>query len=250
MIEQVPLGVEFADFAASRIAEALDGAVRQRGQASIALAGGSTPEGAYRRLAALKVDWSRIVVFLSDERFVPLDDSRSNLGMAKRALLDHILIPPRNLFGVNTKAESAARAAEQYEATILEVLGDPPRFDLILLGLGDDGHTASLFPGAPSLDVIDRWVVSSPPGALPPPVDRITFTYPTLNAARQVFFLVSGDKKARVLQEVLEEKPRCQLRPAACVRPNDGEVRWLVDRSAARLLRSLREAANGGPSPP
>ena len=114
--------------------------------------------------------------------------------------------------------------------------GLPPRFDLILLGLGDDGHTASLFPGAPSLAVTDAWVVPSPPGTLPPPVDRLTFTFPLLNAARQVAFLVSGDKKAAIVQEVLEGHRSREVHPAEGVQPTDGILTWLLDEAAARRL--------------
>src|SRR5437773_2466513 len=107
--------------------------------------------------------------------------------------------------------------------------GAPPRFALILLGLGDDGHTASLFPGAAALNEEQAWVTWSPPGTLPPPVDRVTLTYPTLNAARQILFLVAGANKAEPLRDVLERQAPRDLRPAAGVRPTDGTVTWLLD---------------------
>jgi 6-phosphogluconolactonase len=110
---------------------------------------------------------------------------------------------------------------------------DPPRFDLILLGLGEDGHTASLFPGAASLWVTDRWVVASPPGILPPPMDRITLTFPLLNAAREILFLASGQHKAEALHDVLEGQPSPEERPAMGVCPVDGILTWFVDEVAA-----------------
>jgi 6-phosphogluconolactonase len=150
-------------------------------------------------------------------------------------------VPADRVYPVSVRLATAEAAAAAYEETIAGVLGapdrrQPPRFDLILLGLGDDGHTASLFPNAASLSVTNRWVVSSPPGTLPPPVERITLTYPVLNAARRVIFLVAGDKKAVVLRELLEGQPRPEERPAAGVRPIEGTVEWLVDAAAASAL--------------
>jgi 6-phosphogluconolactonase len=150
-------------------------------------------------------------------------------------------VPADRVYPVPVQLATVDAAAVAYEETLVSVLGardrrQPPRFDLILLGLGDDGHTASLFPHAASLAVTDRWVVSSPPGTLPPPVDRITLTDPVLDAARRVLFLVSGEKKAMVLRELLEGQPRPEERPAAGVRPGDGTVEWLVDEAAASAL--------------
>ncbi|MDQ2798408.1 MAG: 6-phosphogluconolactonase, partial [Armatimonadota bacterium] len=112
----------------------------------------------------------------------------------------------------------------------------PPQFDLILLGLGRDGHAVSLFPASPSLDVTDRWVVSNPPGTLPPPVDRITMTFPVLNAARSVAFLVSGEDKNEIVQAVLEGNAPRDVYPAVGVQPERGELTWLLDKAAAGLL--------------
>ena len=116
--------------------------------------------------------------------------------------------------------------------------GPPPALDLILLGMGDDGHCASLFPGMPTLHVEDRWVVSSPPGTLPPPVDRITCTFPVLNAARQVVFLVNGEKKAAPVQDIFEGGAGIDQHPAAGVRPTNGTLTWLLDEAAASRLKS------------
>ena len=162
--------------------------------------------------------------------------------MVRRTLLASAPVPADHVFPVPAQRASAEEAAAVYATTLAAAFGatdqrQPPRFDLILLGLGDDGHTASLFPHAASLGVKDRWVVASPPGTLPPPVDRITLTYPVLNTARRVIFLVSGEKKALVLQEVLEGHPNPEERPAAGVRPPDGTVEWLVDEAAAQRLK-------------
>ena len=140
-----------------------------------------------------------------------------------------------------TEAASPAVAAQAYAAELarffaVDAAGPPPTLDLVLLGLGDDGHTASLFPGQPALDERRAWVTWSPPGVLPPPVDRVTLSYATLNAARQVLFLVSGRKKAAVLRDVLAGSADPHERPAAGVRPTHGTVTWLVDADAASLL--------------
>jgi 6-phosphogluconolactonase len=220
-------------------------AVRQRGRFTTALSGGSTADSTYGAIArpqrAKAVDWSKTQVFFADERFVPPDDPRSNQLLVQRALLAHVPLPRQQFFPVPTQARSAAEAAAMYGGELARFCCPPdplalPCFDLIVLGMGADGHTASLFPGALALQVDDNWVTWSPPGTLPPPVDRITLTYPALNAARHVVFVVSGERKAPALREVLQENPDPEIRPAAGVRPKSGTLTWLVDRDAARLL--------------
>jgi 6-phosphogluconolactonase len=236
---------DLAARAAERFIQAAGEAIGRHGCFRVALAGGSTPEKLYTLLAqpedAARVDWGRSYLFMGDERFVPLDDPRSNFGMVKRTLLVAAPVPAEHVFPVPVHMATADVAAAAYAPMLATAFGmkglsPPPRFDLVLLGLGDDGHTASLFPHAPSLKVEDRWVVASPPGILPPPVDRITLTYPVLNAARQVLFLVSGEKKAAVVQEVLEGRVDREARPAAGVQPADGTLEWLVDAAAAQRL--------------
>lgn len=230
--------------AVALILEAAREAIAARGRFTVALMGGSSPVGAYERLARVSPDtaeWNKWVVFLGDERFVPPDDDRSNYGQARRMLLSHVPIPPENTYPVATGAARPEAAARAYAQTLADVFGTPaagppPAFDLILLGMGDDGHTASLFPGYPSLTVTDRWVVSSPPGTLPPPVERVTFTFPVLNAARRVLFLVNGAKKAVPVRDILEGGANVQERPAAGVRPSGGTLTWLLDEAAATLL--------------
>lgn len=217
-------------------------AIAARGRFTVALAGGKTPEKAYQRLANANssLEWDKVFVFLGDERFVPFDDERSNYGMAQRSLLRHVPVSDTQVFPVFTQSGTPAEAAAAYGDTLAEVLappeGTPPVLDLILLGLGDDGHTASLFPGMPSLSVTDAWAVSSPPGVLPPPVDRITLTYPVLNAARQVVFLVVGEKKAAVVRDILQGEANPNQHPAAGVQPIDGMLTWFIDKAAAGLL--------------
>jgi 6-phosphogluconolactonase len=240
--------VDLLAHGAAKLVARLGGeAIAQRGRYRIAVAGGSTPERTYAlladRAAGIVVDWPRTDVFFSDERFVPTDDPRSNYGMAKRCLLGRIAIPAGNVFRIPTERTTAAGAAADYAATLAQVFelppkGPPPRFDLILLGLGDDGHTASLFPGAATLQETQAWVTSGPPGVLPPPVERITFTYPILNAARHVAFLVAGAAKAGVVREVLAGKTQPAVHPAIGVCPTDGTLTWMIDAAAAALLPS------------
>jgi 6-phosphogluconolactonase len=215
-------------------------ACADRGRCTVALSGGSTPEKTYRLLAspawAGQVDWGRLLVFFGDERLVPPDDPRSNYGLARRALLGAVPIPEGNVFPIPTD-RPAPECVRAYAATLARAFGadptgPPPSFDLVFLGLGEDGHTASLFPGAAALGA-EEWVTSSPPGTLPPPVERVTLTYPTLNASRKVVFLVAGAAKAGVLADVMAGATP-QARPAAGARPA-GELLWLVDRAAMPL---------------
>ena len=220
-------------------------AIAQRGRFTFVLSGGSTPEKTYSLLADADrisaIDWSHTYLFFGDERFVPPEDPRSNIGMVQRNLLARIPILPSNVFPIPTKGFNAAVAAAAYAQKLAEFFSIsertiPPRFDLIFLGLGRDGHTASLFPFADALDVTDAWVTWTSPGASPPPVNRITLTYPVINAARQIVFLVSGKNKAVALRDILEGQAPREDRPAAGVQPVDGTVTWLVDKEAAQLL--------------
>jgi 6-phosphogluconolactonase len=239
---------QLAMHAADLITRAVQRAIRARGRAMLALAGGSTPEKTYSVLAQegrrSRIDWAHTYLFLGDERFVRPDDPSSNFAMVQRTLLAPVSTLGGHAFPVPTQLGTAAAAATEYAATLARAFGagdgrDPPRFDLILLGLGEDGHTASLFPGAASLWITDRWVVAGPPGSLPPSVERITLTFPVLNAARQVLFLVSGENKAEALRDVLEGRAIREKRPAVGVRPVEGALTWLVDEAAAsRLTRS------------
>jgi 6-phosphogluconolactonase len=221
-------------------------AVNQYGRFMFALAGGSTPERAYcllsQRERVNRAPWADTHVFFGDERFVPHEDPRSNFAMAQRALLAAVPVPPDHVHPVPTKLDSAAESATAYSDELARWFPDcertPPRFDLILLGLGEDGHTASLFPHAPALRITNEWVTWTPPGNLPPPVDRITLTYPALNAGRNVVFLVSGARKAPAVRDVCEGKLLPEQRPAAGVKPQAGALTWLIDADAAQLLNT------------
>ncbi len=239
---------DLASEAAGLIRRSAQVAIRERGRFLLTLAGGETPEKTYTLLAQPDrrsgVEWLKTYVFFGDERFVPHDDPRSNYATAQRALLGRVPIPPSQVFAVPTRTASAADSAARYGETLVRFWGPtddgtPPRFDLVLLGLGEDGHVAGLFPSAAALRVDDAWVTWSPPGVAPPPVDRIRLTYPVLNAARHVAFLVAGERKAAVVQEVLEGAPRRERCPAAGVQPTAGTVTWLVDEAAAALLAGV-----------
>ena len=239
---------DLATAAATKIAAIARNAITRRGRWTIALVGGSTPEATYKRLAQTEwtseVDWSQAHVFVSDERFVTPADPRSNFGMAQRTLLAHINTPAAQIHAVDTSLPTPADAARAYDLALRSHFPDTdtdptgvPQFDLVLLGLGDDGHTASLFPHAAALSVRDALVTSSPPGTLPPPVDRITFTFPLINAARNIVFLVAGDKKAPALRDVLKGGASADDRPAAGVMASGGgAVWWFLDRGAGAGL--------------
>ncbi len=235
-----------AEKAAARIARAAAESIRHRGRFTLVLAGGSTPRKTYALLAQgegeANIDWSRTFLFFGDERHVPPDDPRSNFRMAHESLLAIAPITNDQVLPIGTDLATAEQCSDQYSSALIKFFGMPagtmPIFDLILLGLGDDGHTASLFPGAAALGVNDRIATWSPPGVLPPPVDRITLTYPALNAARQAMFLVAGANKAEALRDIVEGNATTQQRPAAGIRPERGRLTWLVDQAAAGLLQS------------
>ncbi len=231
---------------AERAFEVLTAAAREavaaRGKFTLALTGGSGPKGLYQRLAQEpgSVDWANTYVFLGDERFVPYEDKDSNFGMCKKSLLDHVPVPADNVLPIPTDTGTMEKAATDYAATLTRVLtpaaGQPPVLDLILLGMGDDGHCASLFPGKPTLEITDAWTTGSTPGTLPPPVGRVTVTFPVLNAARNVLFLVPGEGKAKAVRDIFERSPPKEVHPSAAVQPMDGTLLWLLDKPAASLL--------------
>lgn len=224
------------------LTEAAREAIATRGKFSLALTGGSGPKGLYQRLAEEpgSVDWANTYVFLGDERFVPYEDKDSNFGMCKKLLLDHVPLPTDNVLPIPTDTGTTDKAATDYAATLTRILtpaaGQPPVLDLVLLGMGDDGHCASLFPGKPTLEITDAWTTSSTPGTLPPPVDRVTVTFPVLNAARRVLFLVPGEGKAKAVREIFEGNPPKEVHPSAAVQPTNGTLLWLLDKPAASLL--------------
>lgn len=225
-------------------------AVAGSGRFAVALAGGETPRALYALLADPAapyrdgLPWTRTHVFFGDERNVPPDHPGSSYGMARDALLARVPLPGVNVHRIvgEGDAEDSARA---YEGDLRAFFGPRPRFDLVLLGVGADGHTASLFPGSPALEEASRLVAAT---VAPAGGRRITLTLPALEAAAAVLFLVSGASKARALSRVLSGEPGGEALPAARVRPLDGTVLWLVDRAAATAIspRALEYAAVHG----
>ncbi len=212
---------------------------------SVALAGGSTPLKMYTLLSDAHVNWSWVHIFWGDERCLPPEDKESNYHMANEALLKVILIPKNNIHRIRGELP-AGQAAKNYENDLHQFFGgNLPRFNLVLLGLGKDGHTASLFPGAPALGETSHWVAPVPHRIPPPPlVDRVTLTPPVLNAASHIIFLVSGAEKAKILERVLHNPPLSQLLPAEAVKPVDGTLLWLLDKDAAAALSPQHHGNN------
>jgi 6-phosphogluconolactonase len=230
-----------------RAAELLIGVAREaaseRGQFALALSGGSTPKALYQILAseekAARIPWHETHVFWSDERCVPPSDVESNYRMAHETLLAHTPVPPEQIHRMRGEDEPA-RAAESYEEELRNYFGDDePRFSLILLGMGEDGHTASLFPHSPALAETNLTVAANYVKQLDS--HRLTLTLRTLNAAATIIFLVSGEAKAAALAAVFDESNANEdgSLPASMVRPVRGEVIWVVDEAAAKLVKDL-----------
>jgi 6-phosphogluconolactonase len=222
-----------AHAAADMVVETLRAAIEARGRASVVLTGGSTPVPLYRLLAAdyrHALDWSRVDVFFGDERHVPHDHEDSNFRMARDTLLDGLPLSPDRIHPMPT-GDTPEADARAYEETLRAYFGDgPPAFDLLLLGMGADGHVASLFPGSPALAETDRWVVAteSPPSS--PVLERITLTFPAINAARTVLFLVAGESKHDALSAVHRDPEASP--PAERVAAQD-RLLWFADEAAA-----------------
>jgi 6-phosphogluconolactonase len=229
--------------AANEWVRAANAAVQAKGMFTVALSGGTTPQRLYSLLvdeATLRaaVPWDKTRVFWGDERHVPPDHADSNYRMANEAMLSKAPIASTRVHRIKSELADASRAANEYEQTLREcfnlVPGQFPRFDLVLLGLGPDGHTASLFPDTAALQerrrlVVANWVEKFASY-------RLTLTLPVLNNAACVIFLVSGEEKAQTLGAVLEEEAPSAPLPAQLIRPTQGRLVWLVDRAAARLL--------------
>ena len=213
-------------------------AVRQRGRFAIALSGGRTPEKLYRLWAEserqnARTPWDKVDLFWGDERYVPKDDPLSNYRMTREALIAHVPIPPANVHRVPGPEDfgTPQAAAEAYEADLRKFFGSaPPVLDLQLLGLGVEGHTASLFPGSPALEEQTRWVMAVEAPAKPP--QRLTLTPVVLNQARNTFFLVSGEDKREIIRALRTEPAKAPSGyPAGRIRPAGGVV-WYLDRAA------------------
>jgi 6-phosphogluconolactonase len=199
----------------------------------IALSGGSTPQFLYEALASSTfksgIDWSRWQVYFSDERAVAPDHPDSNYRLVHNTLLSRVPVPPENVHRIDAGGPDLDAAATAYSRLLEAESGRPPRLDVVLLGVGADGHTASLFPGTPALDVVDAWATRG--RADFEPFDRVTMTFPAINAAAHIGFLVTGNEKKVALRGVVDGSV-----PAARVRPNDGELLWFLDAAAAATL--------------
>ena len=238
--------------AVDEIKNAAEAAIREHGKFTIALSGGNTPRAVYSLLAENKdsFPWTKTFFFFGDERSVPPDHPDSNYRMVNEVLFSRVPLPAANIFRVAAEL-GAAKAAEQYEAVIREFFrlqpgklppgklqpgelqpGQFPRFDLVLLGMGDEGHTASLFPGSPAMSEMSRLVVSNWVEKLK--TDRITFTFPVINNAGEVMFLVAGAGKAEIVKEVFTTEG--EKYPVQHVHPQHGRLLWIVDQAAASLL--------------
>lgn len=213
-------------------------AVQDQGRFSVALSGGHTPLRTYELLAQPpfrdRTPWTQVYIFWCDERCVPPDDPRSNAGMAHRTLLNHVPIPSAQIHPISC-TETPQEAAAQYETVLHDFFGDQsPRFDLIFLGLGENGHTASLFPGTAVLEEQERWVAEV--YVVEQQLYRVTLMASLINEAAVVAFLVSGATKSRVLKQILEGSYNPDRLPAQLIQPDKGELLWLVDKEASSLV--------------
>ncbi len=233
-----------ADF----ITELATKAITERGRFTFAFSGGNTPRPVYARLASAgyidRIDWSRVQVFFGDERCVPPDDPKSNYHMARTVLCDHVLIPAANIHRIHGE-DPPEQAAAEYADELERVFGGdaktgglpPDGFDLVLLGMGDNGHTASIFPGLAAVTESVHWVMAQYVEAVG--MWRVTLTPVILNAAHHVAFLVAGADKAEMLSKVMEGPYQPVVLPAQIIKPTQGELHWLVDAAAAAHLRRV-----------
>jgi 6-phosphogluconolactonase len=239
---------ELVAMAAERIAQLMAASIAARGRCILALSGGSTPKPIYERLARPPlrdmIDWGRVQIAYGDERCVPPDDAQSNHRMARTALLDHVPLPADHIHRMRGEDEPQA-AADAYARELAALLGADaslgiaPRegLDVVLLGMGDDGHTASLFPGHASVRETTRWVAAEYIDKLG--MWRITLTPPLLNAARHLIVLVAGADKAARLREVLAGPYQPEQLPVQAIQPTQGELVWMVDQAAAQQLSDV-----------
>jgi len=235
--------------AAQEFMQAATSAVAQNGVFHVALTGGSTPKPLYALLASdpalrAQIPWDKMRVYFGDERNVGPDHPYSNFRMANEAMLSKVPLKPEQIFRMKGEYNDAARAAQEYEQTLRESFkiteGQFPRFDLILLGMGNEGHTASLFPGTKALHETKRMVIGNWVGKLF--TQRITLTAPAINAAASILFMVAGADKAPALKGVLEGPHEPEQLPAQMIEPKNGKLLWLLDATAGGMLsRGIRE---------
>jgi 6-phosphogluconolactonase len=235
---------EVARAAANRFVELARAAIDERGRFSVALAGGSTPKRAYELLASDEykdhLDWSKVHIFFGDERCVPPDDAESNYRMANEAMLSRLPIPPQNIHRMQGAGDAVANA-RLYEDELRTYFNDAswPSFDLILLGMGEDGHTASLFPGSPALNEQLSWVAAN--WAEKFNTFRITLTALAINHAAHAVFLVTGENKAERLAQVLTGEREPERLPSQLINPLNGSLEWFVDKPASAIIAPLMQ---------
>ncbi len=232
---------ELNNFAAEKFIEIGSDAIKNVNKFSVALAGGSTPKSLYQLLSSdkfkNKIDWSKVFFFFGDERDVLPDAEESNFRMAHESLLKPLQIPEKNVFRWQTELENPAA---KYESVIRKFFDSDntglPRFDLILLGMGDDGHTASLFPFTEALNETEKIAAANFVENFN--TTRLTLTFPAINKARNIIFLISGAGKAETLKEVLEGEFQPLKLPSQNVKPENGKLFWLIDEKAAQFLKT------------
>ncbi len=238
IIEVLPDGSALNERSLNLILDKLHSAIQERGVFTIALSGGSTPKPLYQAIAHHNLPWDKIHVFWGDERYVASDDPDSNFRMAREAWLNQVDLPTNNIHHIPTDQADPATSANLYSQELQEFFktapGEFPAFDLILLGMGDDGHTASLFPHTDALQVRDRTVTVGNKDGQP----RITFTVPLINHARCVLFVVAGANKRPALAQVFAQKGDDLAYPSRLIQPQT-ELWWLLDQSAGQELPSL-----------
>ncbi|QPC81390.1 6-phosphogluconolactonase [Phototrophicus methaneseepsis] len=226
------------EFAATRLAKIIIATLEHNDTFSLVLSGGSTPKPIYERLAqpdlAEHINWSKVYIFFGDERTVPPDHADSNYRMANEALFQHVPLPAANIYRMHGEDEPH-QAASDYEAAIRDYMGETqPGFDMVLLGMGDDGHTASLFPGTAALHEHDKWVMAN---EVPQHHTwRLTMTVPLLNISENIMFLVAGSSKTDTLKAVLEGPKQPDVYPSQLIHPENEMVTWLVDAEAGAIL--------------
>ncbi|KAF2508301.1 6-phosphogluconolactonase [Flavobacterium foetidum] len=229
---------ELNENAATIFLTAAQKAIEEKGRFTAVLTGGSSPAGLYKLLASetykSKIDWSKVYIFWGDERWVPLDNELSNAKMSFETFLSHVPIPKNNIFPMYRDGISATDFAVEYEKSIRNILGDEGQFDLILLGMGDDGHTASLFPGEAVLHEKTKWVDAY--WLAPQNMHRITLTAPLINKAAKIIVIAFGEKKAPALKEVAEGDYNPEKYPMQLIKPVSGQLLFLVDTKAAGTM--------------
>ena len=229
---------------AEHMVNSIEQAIQQNGLCNVALSGGNTPGGVFSLLASNfyqdRVDWGRLHLFWGDERMVPPEHQDSNFRMVQETLLDHIKIPGENVHRIRGEIAPEEAAAEYAELLDAHFKEDLPCFDLILLGLGEDGHTASLFPETDAVGECEKHAVA----VFVPRLSawRVTLTLPVLNAAREILFLVSGKSKSEMIQRIMSIKQPAKELPATMVNPQNGELHWMLDSEAMVLInKNARE---------